>query len=76
MNDRIGPGGELAPSGSDHSLNLATAALLIEVIRADFDVVGQERQAVYTLLQGQLQLSAAEVDELFVLAEQEVGDSV
>ena len=76
FNDRMRPGADVAPAGSAHALNLATAALLIEVMRADFDVVEQERQAVYTLLQGQLQLSAAEVDELFVLAEQEVSDSV
>jgi uncharacterized tellurite resistance protein B-like protein len=59
-----------------HTLSLATAALMIEVMRADFAVVESERQAVQTLLQKQLFLSTDEVDELFALAEQEVIDSV
>lgn len=74
--ERMQVGTETDKVDSSHALNLATAALLIEVMRADFAVVEEERQAVQTLLEKNLQLSAAEVDELFVLAEQEVVNSV
>lgn len=76
FNDRMQMDSEAASAGAEHALNLATAALLIEVMRADFEVVDQEREAVQALLQGRLQLSADEVNELFVLAEQEVVESV
>ena len=59
-----------------HALNLATAALLIEVMKADFAVLEQERQAVHSLLRKHLLLSADEIAELFALAEKEVVDSV
>ena len=66
-------------TGSDdraHALDVATAALMIEIMRADFDVSDVERRTIRDLLQGHLQLSAEELNELFMLAEQEVGDSV
>ena len=59
-----------------HALDVATAALMIEVMRADFDVSDVERQTIRDLLQGHLHLPAAELDELFMLADQEVGNSV
>ena len=64
------------PDDRAHALDVATAALMIEIMRADFDVSDVERRTIRDLLQGHLQLSAAELDELFMLAEQEVGDSV
>lgn len=61
---------------STHALNLATAALLIEVMRADFDVAAQERRVIQALLQERLDLNAEEITALFVLAEQEVVEAV
>jgi len=74
--DKIQAGADASVAESEHALNLATAALLVEVMRADFDVIEEERQAVRFLLQGRLQLADDEVEELFALAEQEVVASV
>lgn len=59
-----------------HALDVATAALMIEVMRADFDISDVERRTIRDLLRGHLHLSSTELDELFILAEQEVGESV
>ena len=59
-----------------HTLNLATAALLVEAMRADHSILEQEQQAVQALLQRHLQLHSDDVRALFALAEQEVEDSV
>jgi uncharacterized tellurite resistance protein B-like protein len=59
-----------------HAIDVATAALMVEIMRADFDISDVERQTIRDLLQGHLQLSADELDDLFMLAEQEVVDSV
>jgi uncharacterized tellurite resistance protein B-like protein len=58
--------------GGDHGLRLATAALLIEVTRADHVVKGGEREAVMASLRQLYGLSAEELSTLFALAEQEV----
>lgn len=60
----------------DHAIDVATAALMVEIMRADFEISDVERQTIRDLLQGHLQLSADELDDLFMLAEQEVVDSV
>jgi len=59
-----------------HAIDVATAALMIEIMRADFDISDVERRTIRDLLQGHLQLPPAQLNELFVLAEQEVVDSV
>jgi uncharacterized tellurite resistance protein B-like protein len=63
-------------SDGAHAIDVATAALMVEIMRADFDISDVERQTIRDLLQGHLQLSADELDDLFMLAEQEVVDSV
>ena len=74
--DRI-QGQELeATATQGHTLNLATAALLVEAMRADHNILEQEQQAVQALLQRHLQLHSDDVRALFALAEQEVEDSV
>lgn len=68
---------DTADSGDTvYAIDVATAALMIEIMRADFDISDVERQTIRELLQGHLQLSPMELDELFMLAEQEVADSV
>jgi uncharacterized tellurite resistance protein B-like protein len=60
----------------EQALRLATAALLIEVTRADFHVEQSERRAVVSAVQGLFGLSRQETDELVAMAEEEVDDSV
>jgi uncharacterized tellurite resistance protein B-like protein len=60
----------------DHSLRLATAALLVEMSRQDDTVHDAERQAVSKALRERFDLSTDEVDELYRLAEQEVSEAI
>lgn len=62
--------------GNQQSLRLATAALLIEVTRADFHVDAAERRAVIDAVQRFFKLSREQTDELVAMAEQEVNGSV
>jgi uncharacterized tellurite resistance protein B-like protein len=69
---------EEAGSGSrlpEARLRLATAALLIEMTRADHSVTDAERAAVDSSLQEHFGLAAAEARELVELAELEVRAS-
>ncbi|MET0281197.1 MAG: TerB family tellurite resistance protein [Steroidobacteraceae bacterium] len=58
-----------------HTLQLATAVLLIEVVRADGKIDAVERQAVLDALRTRFALSEAELTELFALAQQRSEDS-
>jgi uncharacterized tellurite resistance protein B-like protein len=60
---------------TEQRLQLATAALLIEMTRADFTVTDAERAAVDRLLQGHFGLDAAATRQLVELAEMEVKTS-
>jgi len=63
----------IRPSDDDQpsarSLQIATAALLIEMTRADFDVSEDEAQAVTRAVGNAFDLSADETDEIVQLAE-------
>ena len=59
------------PVHSDHSLQLATAALLIEVSRSDFDIGESEQQTVVELLRKQFSLTEEELKTLVDLGQQE-----
>lgn len=57
------------PAGNrEPALRVATAALLIEVARADFDIGGIEMQTVEDLLREQFSLSEDEARDLFEAA--------
>jgi len=58
------------------SLELATAALLIEVSRADFDVSEDERTAIVEQVRRSFGLTEEETREIVDLAEEEVARSV
>lgn len=62
-----------ADTGDDpgHRRNLAAAALLIEIARADFDFDDAEQNAIEALLRDTLDLDAGEIDELVRLATEE-----
>ncbi|MBD3671377.1 MAG: TerB family tellurite resistance protein [Gammaproteobacteria bacterium] len=55
----------------EHSLRLATAALMVEMMNQDHKVQDEEEQAVRQLLQNKFGLDAKETGELFELASAE-----
>lgn len=59
----------------EHRLNLAAAALLVEMILQDDNVDKVEVAQVKKLLMTQLDLSKAEMESLYVLAEEEKHQS-
>ena len=57
------------PDSDDaHKLQLASAALLVEMLYADGEVSAEEDAALFQLLQGQHQLSEEETRDLLALA--------
>jgi uncharacterized tellurite resistance protein B-like protein len=58
-----------------HTIELATAALLLEVSRADGATTPVERDAVYRAVRSQFNLDDAEADQLTALAEAEVAEA-
>ncbi len=63
-------------ASSEHALQLATAALLIELTRADFKVEERERRMVVNAIQQVFDVTAEETEELVRLAETEVDKSL
>lgn len=60
---------------TQHHLQLATAALLMEMTRADGDIKPDEQAAVSRALQKTFELSEEETGEVIRLAEQEAHDA-
>lgn len=58
------------------TLELAVAALLCEIMRADFEHDPREQALLRELLTARLRVSAEEVEELMALAEAEVEQAV
>jgi len=65
-------GTEGAPTTERHSIELATAALLVEVVRSDAGIAPNEQQAVLRAVRERFGLSDEEAQTLFRLAEDEV----
>lgn len=63
-------------SDREHALRLATAALLIEVVRADFEVDEAELAATLEVLAKEFALSAEESEALLRLAREEAEQAV
>ena len=61
---------------TDHSLRLATAALLVEMSRQDEMIHDNERRAIEDALRDRFDLSQEEVDELYAMAEAEVREAI
>lgn len=59
------------PDADRHSIEVATAALLVEVVRMDGDIEPAERDAVLHAVHASFGLSGVEAGELIRLAEQE-----
>lgn len=60
----------------EHKLRMATAALLMEMVRADFEVQASERDHVLSLLAKEFSLSPQEAARLAQLGEEEVREAV
>ena len=60
------------PAGERHSIELATAALLVEVVRSDAGISASEQQAVLRAVREKFGLSEEEAQTIFKLAEEEV----
>lgn len=67
--------GETESGGSEHGYQLATAALLFEISRADYDIKGAERDAVSAAVRRAFGLTPEETAELVRLAELEAEQS-
>lgn len=59
----------------ERALQLATAALLLEVAHADFHVAADERRAVAAAVQKMFGLSLQETSDLVAMAESEMSDA-
>ena len=64
-------GGDAPQEDDRHALQLATAALLVEVARIDGEIQPAERDAVLRAVRGKFALSDDEAETLFRLAEEE-----
>jgi uncharacterized tellurite resistance protein B-like protein len=64
-----------APADPEHGLRLATAALLVEVVRIDRDPQEAERAAVRRAVHEKFGLAAGEAGALMVLAEAEIAQT-
>ena len=62
-------------SEPEHALQLATAVLLVEVMRSDHDIDELERRTILTVLREQFGLSEDENARLLELAEQTADDA-
>lgn len=58
-----------------HALQLATAALLMEMMRMDDKITVSERQSALAALRNEFGLAQSELDQLVNLAEQEAKDA-
>lgn len=67
---------ETTTVSSEHAQKLATAALLIEISRADFEVAEEEKRAIEEALRDGFGISAEETSEIVALAQQEVDGAI
>jgi uncharacterized tellurite resistance protein B-like protein len=63
-------------AGTEHQLRLATAALFVEMMRADFKVTDEERRNLEAVVRETLGLDGDETRELLALAEEEAASAV
>jgi uncharacterized tellurite resistance protein B-like protein len=66
----LAPAGNATPERAEHTLQLATAVLLVEVMRADAEIGPQERHAVTVALCTKFNLAPDEAARLAELADQ------
>lgn len=72
FDSRIAPAvADRVEATAEHGYQLATAALLVEMSKADAEVKEEERTAITSAVQRAFRLSSAQTDELMRLAEEE-----
>lgn len=71
----FGDDGAAEAGATEHELRLATAVLLVEVARADFDEDALEIEAVADLLESHLAISRPEVEQLVAEAQRQADHS-
>jgi uncharacterized tellurite resistance protein B-like protein len=71
FNQIIAPGAAEPGAASQHALQVATAALLLEMMRMDSSVTAAETASVTRTLQTRFGLDSAQVDTLMALAAEE-----
>ena len=77
IDEFLTPGTEVeAPGAHEHRLQLATAALLMEMGRADFELHAGERDHALALLAQEFKLSVHEAERLAALGEEEGREAV
>ncbi|MEM7253936.1 MAG: TerB family tellurite resistance protein [Pseudomonadota bacterium] len=69
-------GAQDEPADSEHHFRLAVAALLVEVMRADFEEAAVERTEFLALVRDTFELDANEAEELLTLSTDAVDHSV
>ncbi len=67
----IDPATHAVGPSKEHALQVATAALLLELTRADGDISATEREAIAAAMRGHFALDAAEYETLLALAAEE-----
>lgn len=72
FNNRIDDSAQPAGPHTVQQLHLATAALLIEVARADHEITKDEMERISTVITNHLQLNKSDSKQLTSLAEDEV----
>ena len=75
LEKHIGVAGEEDDEANGGRLRLAVAALLVEVLRADYDVSAPERRQVLASIREVLKLGEEEAEQLLSLAEEEIDKS-
>lgn len=75
FNRHILPAGREQGTSPPHAMQVATAALLFEVMRMDGEIKEVERHAVTTAIQARFELDAEETAALLRLAEAEAGQA-
>ena len=71
----IKPSSDSSDTVSEHSLQLSTAALLIEMMRADTEISSDERRTIMDAIRSKFNLSDDETNTLLQLAEEELKKS-
>ena len=66
---------DAAPRAAEHTLEVATAVLLVEVMRSDAHFSSAERAAVLVSLRERFALDGDEVEALFAVADQTARDA-
>ena len=75
LSRQLGTGPDGQASDGEPAVNLAAAALLVEVLRADYQVSAAERAQVLASIRGLLGLDAATCQALLELAGQRIDEA-